>query len=322
MSSRPDLDSAHAGWLAAIDLALIAERAETRSDLRGIAREPWSRATIPTSIFTDWARDAAEAFGEAEAAACTHAVLAAIIDAVRIIDDVQDEEPQCLATRVGVPRALSVAIAALEHALELTAALPVPETSWRAAASAVGRGIRETAIGQQLEATAESYWIRVDRKTPPLVATALELGALAAGAPPSRAAELTRLAIPLGRLLQIGDDCNDALGENASDWRAPHLNLLISYSLAGPRGEELRALVRRDAIREAKVLLLEDGALAYAIHAQLVTIDALAAILRELELPHPEPFVRRIDEHRAETESLLLRSGVEETLAKRVTMSG
>lgn len=295
MPPRPE-GAAEAGWLAAIELGAKAERAESRAALR----------SVHSSVFTDWARDAAEAFGDAAASECTHSIFAAIVQGIRILDDIQDGEAQCLAIEVGVPRAIEIAVAALARALELTAELPV--TEWRAAARAVGRGIRETAIGQQLEATADSYWTRVDRKTAPLVATALELGALAAGADPARAAALTRLAIPLGRMLQIGDDCNDALGDNASDWRTPHFNLLMSYSLAGPNGDAFRDLLRREAFEDGKVFLLRDGALAYAIHAQLATLDEIAETVRELALPHPEPFLRTVDQGRADVESLLRRT--------------
>ena len=188
-------------------------------------------------------------------------------------------------------------------------ALPLDDEAWRAAIAAIGRAVRETAIGQQLELVAtadfEGFWKVVDRKTPPLVATALELGALAAGATLARAAALTRLAIPLGRLLQISDDCLDALGANATDWRAPHLNLLMLFSLSGPNAHELSALLHPETLHEAQLWLVRDGALSYAIHAQTATLDALAATLDSLALPDPSPFVRTMARQREEAESLL-----------------
>jgi hypothetical protein len=44
----------------------------------------------------------------------------------------------------------------------------------------------------------------------------------------------TRLAVPMVRILQIGDVCSDALAPRASDWRTPHRNLLMLYVLASP----------------------------------------------------------------------------------------
>ena len=278
------------------------------------------------TIFSDFARDGAASFGDADAAAVTHLPLAALIEAIKIIDDVQDEEPQCLATEIGVDAALNVAMGALAWSLELAVALPFADASWRAALVAIGRGTRETAIGQLFETTVDGgfdeFWQMVDQKTPPLVATALELGALAAGADPERAAELTRLAIPLGRLLQIGDDCHDALGPEAADWRNPALNLLMRYSLSGPSGQEIAAFLRNAedslSLRAAQVLLLRDGALGYAIHAQAATLQALAAVVDALALPNSAPFRESLERHRADTDDLLRRSGVSEELVQRV----
>lgn len=339
--------SARAAWAAAIaagraiehvaELPLSDESA--RAILRGIAEShrctaaPELLASMrervldrPPTIFFDFARDAAAAFGDSDAASIVHVPLAALIEAIKIIDDVQDEEPQCLATEVGVEEALDVAMGALAWSLELTAALPFAGASWRAAAVAIGRGVRETAIGQLFEITADGgfdeFWQMVDCKTPPLVATALELGALAAGADPDRAAALRRLAIPLGRMLQIGDDCHDALGPNAADWRTPALNLLMRFTLAGSRGPELAELLRNAedpaSLRAAQILLLRDGALGYAMHAQIATLHVLAAIVDSLALPDPTPFREALDRHCADAEDLLRRSGVSEELAQRV----
>jgi geranylgeranyl pyrophosphate synthase len=267
------------------------------------ARERVARR--PRTIFDDYARDAAAAFGNPDAAAMVHEILAAAIEGIRILDDIQDDEPQCLATEIGVEAATAVAQAALEWSIELAAALPCGE----AAAAAIDRGIRDTAFGQHLEITSaptfDSYWNVVDHKTPPLVAAALELGALAAGAPPARAAALTRLALPLGRLLQISDDCTDALGPGAPDRRAPHRNLLMLYGLTGSRGAELSSLLQdAEDVRAAQILLVREGALAYAMHAEWATLDDLAATIAELDLPDPSPFLRFVEEGRAEVAQL------------------
>jgi geranylgeranyl pyrophosphate synthase len=287
-------------------------------------REKVSRSS-PT-VFCEWARDAADAFGDAGAARQTFATLAAVIEGIKIIDDIQDGESHCVAVDVGEGRALNLALGALALALELTSDLPFAEESWRAATASIGRGIRETAIGQDLETSATGdfakFWEIVDRKTSPLVATALELGALAAGATPAHATALTQLAVPFGRLLQIGDDCNDALGPGASDWRTPRLNLLMLYALSGPRGAELEALLQRgydaEVLREAQHWLLRDGALAYAIHAQLTVIATAFGMLQKLALPNPAPFRHTLEQSRAECELLLSKSGVDADLAASV----
>lgn len=344
-SSPSPADTALPGWAAAKDIGAIAEHAATlpmdeaavRALLRAAARqhglldaarEESTRfapllarvASCPPSVFSDRARDAAEAFGDADAAMPTFEPMAALVEGICIVDDVQDEEAVCLAAEIGADRALKLAAGAFGLALDLIAALPLRGKSWRAAAAAFGRGLRETAIGQELEREApagfDAFWNVVDRKTTPLVATALETGALAAGADPARAAELATLARPLGRLLQIGDDCHDALGPGASDWRAPQRNLLMAYALSGPNGEELAALLRDPAsLRDAQLLLLRDGALAYALHAHATTLAELAASIDSLALPNPEPFLRLVDKMKTDGETVLRRSGVEPRLA-------
>jgi hypothetical protein len=340
--------SAHKGWTAAIAIGRAAERVaslhassdEARATLLAIAdivryddehiaamRERVERRA-PT-VFFEFARDAASAFENPEAAEMMQVPLAALVEAIRIIDDIQDEEAHCLASEIGVDAALHVAMGALAWSLELTAALPLEGAAWREAAVSIGRAIRETATGQMLEAsadeTSDDYWHIVDSKTPPLVATALELGALAAGAEPARAAALTKLAFPLGRMLQIGDDCHDALGPDAADWRKPSRNLLMRYTLSGPRGGELTELLRDSAdtrsLRAAQVLLLRDGALGYALHAQVVTLQTLAEELGALALPDPAPFLVSLERHRADVDQLLRTSGVSEELAGSVVAS-
>jgi hypothetical protein len=352
MPFPPPAEAARDGWRAARAIGAIAERvaalpvdeATARTTLRTAAQELGLRAVMhedadrfasmrariaacPTCVFYDWARDAASAFGNAEAATPMFEPMAALIEGIRIVDDIQDEEPSCLATEVGVKRALMLASGAFGVALELIAALPLHGPSWRASAAALGRGLRETAAGQELEtagaADFDAFWNVVDRKTGPLVATALEVGALAAGAPPSAAAALTTISIPLGRLLQIGDDCLDALGAHASDWRAPRNNLLMLYALSGPHAAELEALLARaadpEALHAAQVALLRDGALAYAVHAQLTVLAQLEHAIDGLALPHPEAFRRYVQHQRREAEMLLTQSGVEPELAARLT---
>lgn len=341
---RPAPDAARAGWTAAKAAGAIAEHAATlpvddgrallraEADALRKAAEPFLLAAMReriahrSAVFLDWSGDAAASFGDAEAACVIHPLLAAIIESVKIIDDIQDGETHCLAAEVGIDWAMNVALAALGDALDRIAELPFDDRAWRAAAASAGRAMRETARGQELErlaiGTFDSYWRVVDQKTPPLVASALELGALAAGADPARAAELTQLAVPLGRILQIGDDANDALGCNAEDWRAPHLNLLMLYSLSGPNGGELAELLRRgddpDSLHAAQLLMLRDGSLGYAVHALTTTLAAAEAVIASLALPNPEPLMRLVAQQREGIETLLRNSGVDDELAARV----
>lgn len=309
-------------WRAAKEAGARCERAESRAELRSGLRAPDDprfpavRAKIagcPPCVFFEWARDAASAFGDGDAARMMFEPMSAFIEGIRIADDIQDREPVCLATEIGVDRALEIEEGAYAIGMQLIADLPLRDDAWRAAAASLGRGLRETAIGQEIEAEGDrEFWEVVDRKTAPLAATALEIGALAAGASPERAAALTALAIPFGRLLQIGDDCIDALSPGTVDWRTPRRNLLMLYALSGPRGAEVEELLAhgddRERLRDAQRIIVQDGALAYALHAQAATLTGIEGMLETLALPDAEPFRRRIAKERASAARLLHRS--------------
>ncbi|MFP5246628.1 MAG: hypothetical protein ACLGH0_08030, partial [Thermoanaerobaculia bacterium] len=85
MPSRPDL------WSHVDDIARLAFAARPHD-------RPDPAARIHPSVFADWARDAAAAFGDADAAEAVHPILSALIEGIKILDDIQDEEEHCLAT--------------------------------------------------------------------------------------------------------------------------------------------------------------------------------------------------------------------------------
>jgi hypothetical protein len=64
-------------------------------------------------------------------------------------------------------------------------------------------------------------------------------------------------------------------------------------------------MLRPETLQEAKLWLLRDGALSYALHAQKLTLDALAATVDSLALPDPSPFRRTIERQREESDALL-----------------
>jgi hypothetical protein len=91
--------------------------------------------------------------------------------------------------------------------------------------------------------------------------------------------------------------------------------------LSGPSAAELTALslsalsANPSTLRDAQVLLLRDGALAYAMHAHVTTLADLTAAIESLALPNPAPFRRMTEKLRADTESVLRSSGVDAGLA-------
>jgi geranylgeranyl pyrophosphate synthase len=232
-------------------------------------------------------------------------VLAHLIAAIRIMDDWQDGD-EGIYRQIGGGRTANLAVGLCGLALEKTAGLPLRGEAWRMATSAVGRGLALTLRGQDHDLTApgdeRGYWLVTDAKTPPLIETALTLGALLGGADPQTARAIAGLALNIGRLLQIGDDWEDAFSTPPSaDWRRPERNLLLLYAItAGDAGfrELARGVVDRQTHRAACKRLVPGAAL-YAAHALSVTLDALEAQIETLRLPNPEALQPTMARYRA-----------------------
>jgi geranylgeranyl pyrophosphate synthase len=253
-----------------------------------------------------WARLAAASVGgAANAAEPALSVLAHLIAAIRIMDDWQDGD-EGIYRQIGGGRTANLAVGLCGLALEKTAGLPLRGEAWRMATSAVGRGLALTLRGQDHDLTApgdeRGYWLVTDAKTPPLIEAALTLGALLGGADPQAARAIAGLARNIGRLLQIGDDWEDAFSTPPSaDWRRPERNLLLLYAItAGDAGfrELARGVVDRQTHRAACKRLVPGAAL-YAAHALSVTLDALEAQIETLRLPNPEALQPTMARYRA-----------------------
>jgi geranylgeranyl pyrophosphate synthase len=265
-----------------------------------------------SGTIASWARHACLACGgTAEQAAPAIAILARLVAAIRILDDWQDGDPG-IHERIGGGRTANLAVGIAATALQLAAELPLEGEAWQMAVRAVARGLALTLRGQDLDLTApldeRGYWQVVDTKTPPLIDTALTLGALLGGAPPAQAALIAELSASLGRLVQIGDDIHDGLALPPSgDWRRPERNLLLLYASA-TLGDRFRGLAAGDpsAARD----LLPPGALAYAAHAVLATADDLERRVATLQLARPEALLEPVRRFRNWGAELLARMGV------------
>lgn len=300
--------------------ALMRQAAEDDWDaLRQIARTAGGMSPLGPS---EVALRACLAAGGREADAFPAAAsLHALHVAIHLVDDVIDGEERSI---VDLPPGLraNLAMALQSIAVEVLAAAPAAlRAPLMRAAAAAGR---QTARGQELDAAGaadeEGYWRIVEAKTPPLFAAALRMGALCGGAPANVADALAAAAIPLGVLVQLGDDLGDVMSPAIHpDWQRPGDNVALRFALEAdhPERDRFHALVPRVPIDaaahgEARAILVRSGAFAFCVHHMRAAAQAARHAVLAVELPDAAPVLDFIDRIAAPVTNLLLELGVEE----------
>jgi geranylgeranyl pyrophosphate synthase len=258
--------------------------------------------------------------GTDEAAYPAAASLHALHAAIHLIDDLIDgEERPCVdlppGLRANLAMALqSIAVEVLEDApAEIRAALML-------AAAASGR---ETARGQELDAAGaadeEAYWRIVEAKTPPLFTAALRMGALCGGATPATAEALAAAGVPLGVLVQLGDDLGDVMSQEVHpDWQRPGDNVALRFALEADHPEHalFQALVPCVADpathAQAREILVRSGAFAFCVHHMLLAAAEARRAVLAVPLADPAPVLELLGRLTAPVAGLLAQVGVDE----------
>ena len=258
--------------------------------------------------------------GSDEAAYPAAASLHALHAAIHLVDDLIDgEERPIVALAPGLRANLALALQCIS--VEMLDAAPAElRAPLMLAAAASGR---ETSRGQELDAAGaddeEAYWRIVEAKTPPLFTAALRMGALSGGASPATADALAAAGVPLGVLVQLGDDLGDVMGEALHpDWQRPGDNVALRFALEAdhPERERFHALVPRvadpAAHAEAGEILVRSGAFSFCVHHMRLATDAARRAVLAVPLHDPAPVLELIDQIAAPVVELLAEVGVDE----------
>lgn len=272
---------------------------------------------IGTTGPAELALRACRAAGGADEAAYPAATsLHCLHTAIHLVDDVIDGEERSM---VDLPPGLraNLAMALQSIAIEILDAAPeAVRAPLMLAAAAAGR---ETARGQELDAEGavdeDGYWQIVEAKTPPLFTAALRMGALAGGASAATAEALAAAGIPLGVLIQVGDDLGDVMGEEIHpDWRRPGDNVALRFALEAdhPERDRFHALVPHvadpAAHAEAKDILVRSGAFSFCLHHMRVAAEESRCAVRRVALCDHQPVLELIDHIAAPVDDVLTRA--------------
>jgi geranylgeranyl pyrophosphate synthase len=201
----------------------------------------------------------------------------------------------------------------------LEAAPPGTRAALMLAAAAAGR---ETSRGQELDAGGaddeEAYWRIVESKTPPLFAAALRMGALAGGATGAAADALAAAAVPIGVLVQLGDDVGDVMGAALHpDWQRPGDNLALRFALEAdhPERDRFRELIANAsdpaARAEAQAILVRSGAFSFCVHHMRISAGEARRAVLAAPLADHAPVLELLDHLAGPVEALLAQAGVD-----------
>lgn len=253
------------------------------------------------------------------------ATIASLLNSIHLLDDLLDEDPNGIHHRLGVGPTANIAAAFQAAAAQLIATADLPTPTLCAAQASVAAASIKTAWGQHLDTCAlgdrdpeTTYWQVTTAKTPPLFASAFFLGALCGGAEVEVAEQIANLGLPIGKIIQAGDDMTDALATPAKpDWRSGWNNLAILFAQTAEHDERRRFIEllpqveASEALVEAQRILVRCGAISFACYHVIEGYQDACRMLRQLELPDTEPLGRLLESLIQPSRDLFTRHDIE-----------
>ena len=264
-----------------------------------------------------------QAVGGAEADALPGvAAIACSQISIILADDLLDEDPRGEHHRIGVGQAANLALAFQAAAFRVIDQAPIPIPQRAAVQGRLAFLALKTAYGQWLDVQnltgEDDYWKVVEAKSTPFYGVALQVGALLAGADAALAAEIYAVGVQLGEIVQLFDDLEDALQVPASpDWTQGRNNLLILYARTAAHEQRdafvarLSRLAEPGVLQEAQQILIDSGAVSYAIYQAVMRFQAARQRLDTLELANPDPIQRALMDQIAPLKTLFQQLGLE-----------
>jgi geranylgeranyl pyrophosphate synthase len=217
---------------------------------------------------------------------------------IHIIDDMLDNDPSGYYITIGNGEAANI-VSVLQSlsSILVEEEKRIPEYRKKIIRTNLSEMMIKTSLAQRIDTKKEitsekEYWDNIINKTSPLFISALFIGAVSGGATMAKATNISDLGIYFGKMIQIGDDLNDAFeNKMAPDWIKKTNNLAILYALTAnyPEKEEflgyLNNIEKPECLEKAQDILITSGACSYCIYHMLQIYKESCDKLESLKIP-------------------------------------
>ena len=223
--------------------------------------------------------------------------LACLQVSIILVDDILDEDARGKHNEMGTGRAANLALALQSASHLLVQDMALPAERLNRLTTSLQKMAYRTAVGQEIDvneiANEADYWALVQAKSTPFYGTALEIGAITAGASPQMCQAIYEVGSVFGEIIQIMDDITDAFEQPAKpDWIRQNNNLVILFAKTALHTRQgqfhtyLSDIATPESLAKAQSLLIESGAVSYGIYHIFDRYHRAQAILREAGVPH------------------------------------
>lgn len=269
---------------------------------------------LPLKVCTALGGDPAAVIPGAAALACLQL-------SIILVDDMLDNDPRGVHTRLGHGITSNLAFAMQSAAFRLVNQTPVSDAQRNALTKCLAQMALETAQGQHLDVQnlsgEENYWRVVQAKSTPFYGACYQVGAILGGGDAEQIGRFYELGKLTGEIIQLDDDLTDAFQKPANaDWYEGRNNLLVLYASTAdhPQREEFLALLSQigdaAALDAAQKILISSGAVSYCAYQMIERHRAVQQMLQNMNLPNPQPLEEILNTFSASLVEFLRLSGL------------
>lgn len=224
---------------------------------------------------------------------------------ILLVDDILDDDPRGDYHELGVGVTANMGLALQGIGAQILEDSELAPDVKLAALAMYRKGAVGTARGQHYDVMGvnneQEYWANIVRKSGPMLAASMCLGAILTRNDPTITAEIYALGNIYAEIQQVHDDLGDALRDPPnSDWSLGRKTLPILYALEVDHPERARFTELFEQIRdrpleesfekiaEARQIIVRSGGMSYSLHRIIEFYKQAKARIDTLDLPNPD----------------------------------